>query len=343
MALGCLDGTAERSLESCGKCDSASDVELPTFRICEDAALPTDVEEEGFEHLGSNLISILGAEHSAQDVLATTGGPVTVVGKFAYGRSNRDLEDEWIEVWMDDCSGEYRHLGDVLTDGDGRIALALEETPEVGRYALYLRVRGDGTAAHSTLRVVPRGTQVVVFDIDGTLSSSDLAFYVDTAYDYFLSILIGEFVPDARRGAREVTEARYDAGYLLVYLTGRPYWVTRSTREWLEVQGMAPGSLHTTNSNDETRGREDGLGDFKLNYLISLQELGLDIHAAYGNKATDIYAYEGAGIPLERTYIAGQDHGGEGGTVAIGSDYVDHLEQIADEPAPDQPFLRPTL
>lgn len=58
---------------------------------------------------------------------------------------------------------------------------------------------------------------------------------------------------------------------------------------------------------------------------------------AYGNATTDIFAYLGAGIAQDATFILG-DHGGEEGTVDLGDDYLAHLPVIDAAPPVDQPF-----
>ena len=67
-------------------------------------------------------------------------------------------------------------LGESLTDGDGRLSVSLNESmPSMpsGTYPLRFQVKGDASLAESTLRVSPKGTHLVVFDIDGTLTTTD--------------------------------------------------------------------------------------------------------------------------------------------------------------------------
>ena len=231
-------------------------------------------------------------------------------------------------------------MGSALTDSDGRIALqaAAEDLPPVGVYALYLRVIGDNTYTVSYLRVVPPESQLMVFDIDGTLTTDDMELIHDVMADIFNPILGGDYVPQARPHAQQVTlQRRLVQGYMLIYLTGRPYLLTSKSRKWLSDLQMAPGHLHVTNSNSEVLPTNDAVGDYKTQYLASLQDLGLEIRAAYGNASTDIYAYRQAGIPLERTFIIGEN-GGQDGTSDLGEDYQDHLSEISGKPPAEQPF-----
>jgi len=313
----------------------------PPFWSCEDATPPTGLPTIDWEHGSNEVITLATPGHSAQDIMANDEGDPTVVGKFAYGTVSKDLEDESIEVWIDDCSGEYVRVGEAITDSDGRIALTvpLEMLPGIGRYAVYLRVMGDNSFTASTLRVLPAGTQLIVFDIDGTLTTDDLQIFQDVLSDFFAPILGGDYVPEAREAAGDIVSLRYSQGFVIVYLTGRPYVLTDITRGWLAELGLPPGSVHVTNSNTEVLPTEGSVGTFKLDYLNSLKDAGFILNGAYGNASTDIYAYDGAGVPHDRTWIAGPK-GGDGGTVAVGDGYADHLPEAAAEDDAEQPFVR---
>jgi phosphatidate phosphatase PAH1 len=314
----------------------------PTLEVCVGAPSPPAGAPAGWRHERSALVAMGGPEHTSQDTLATTTHPTRIEGKFAYGVLSKDLEDERVEVFIDDCSGAYRRLGEALTDSDGRVSyeVAAADLPAPGTYGVYLRVAGDRTSARSTLRVYPPGTKLVVFDIDGTLTTKDAEIFEDAIADFFEPIARGDVVPEARAKAREVTQARAAQGYPLVYLTGRPYLLTRLTREWLTTQGFAPGTLRVTSSSREVLPSASGVGAFKRGYLRRLTALGFTVEAAYGNAPTDAFAYAGAGVDPARTFIAGE-HGGEGGTQAIGEDYAAHLPAAQAEPAPTQPFAAP--
>lgn len=313
---------------------------LPAFQDCTTGALPSDLREQDWEHTRSSIVAFGDAGHSAQDVLAVPTKPTTIPGKFAYGTASKDLEDEWIEVWMDNCQGGYTKLGEQKTDSDGRIGLdlAAKALPPVGRYGLWLRVKGDNTSTRSTLRVLPEGTKLMVFDIDATLTTDDMELFKDLLDDFFEPIAKGDYVPKARESALEITHRRrLEQGYQILYLTGRPYLLTDSSRQWLADGGFAPGTLHLTDSVSEIYPTEGSVGDYKLAYLKHVQDLGLEVVAAYGNATTDIYAYEKAGLDKKTTFILGK-YGGESMTQALGDGYTQHLEEIAAEPAATQPY-----
>lgn len=315
---------------------------LPTLKNCTSASAPKSNEED-WRHTRTKLFAgVSSADHSAQDVITTNKRDVVIEGKFAYGRVSKDLEDEWVDVYLDDCSGAYVKLTEVLTDTDGRIGWTLksEELPAFGVYNLFFAVRGDGSSVRSQLSVLPEGTKLSVFDIDGTLTTKDAEIFGDALADYFAPVLRGELVPESRPKAKEVTLTRAAQGHRLIYLTGRPYVLTRITREWLSTQGYAPGHVHVTNSNSEILPTNDSVGSFKRAYLLSLKAQGFELALAYGNATTDIYAYAEAGVSSAQTYIAGP-HGGESQTQAVGDGYEEHLTQISAQPPIEQPFILP--
>jgi phosphatidate phosphatase PAH1 len=310
------------------------------FQFCNSAQPPHDLPEESWENPLNEGLSLTGADHSAQDVIAVLGETAAIVGKFAYGPTSKDLEGEWIDVWMDDCSGSYRSLGEARTDSDGRISLSVApgDLPPTGAYSLYLRVKGDNTSTRSMLRVLPRGTRLMVFDIDGTLTTDDLELVEDIMVDLFEPILSGDYVPQARAGAGDITKLRRNTqGYVLIYLTGRPYMLTGRSRQWLDDLDFPPGNLHLCDDVDDILPSNDSVGDYKAAYLNLLISQGFEIAAGYGNASTDIYAYALAGIDKTRTFILGQNGGGEN-TVDLGDDYLDHLPIAQADPAAEQPF-----
>lgn len=315
-------------------------VPLPEFLYCHDASPPTGGTPVDWEHFSTRFIVLGDPDHSAQDVLITDAVEPHVPGKFAYGLFSKDLEDEWVEIWVDDCSGSYVQIGEQRTDDDGRIDLSVPAgvLPSYGSFGVFLRVKGDLTSVTSTLSVYPEGTILLVTDIDGTLTISDAELFSDIFADYFAPLGAGTYVPEARIYALEAMELRAVQGYVLVYLTGRPYWLTDITREWLGDLSFPEGTLHVADSNAEVLPTDQAVGAYKRDYLQALEDMGFVLDGAYGNATTDIYAYAQASIDPSRTWIAG-DHGGESGTVDIGEDYLDHYADAAVEPVPTQPFV----
>jgi len=337
---GSSDSSPDGSQNDGSPTDAGGDYQEGRFRMCMSAQPPQGLDTVSWENILNGALSQTGADHSAQDVITVQGQPVDIVGKFAYGPTSKDLEGERIEVWMDDCSGSYRSLGEATTDSDGRIALELAaaDQPPVGAYALWLRVMGDNTSTRSVLRVLPAGTKMMVFDIDGTLTTDDLELVEDIMIDLFNPILSGDYVPQARAGAADLTRLRRNTqGYILIYVTGRPYMLTGRSRQWLADLDFPPGSLHLCDDVADILPSNDAVGDYKAAYLNLLISQGFEISAGYGNASTDIYAYDQAGIPKERTFILGEN-GGLENTVDLGDDYLSHIPQAESEPAAGQPF-----
>lgn len=310
-----------------------------TFRTCLDGAMPADLPTVDWSSSLNELITQGTPWHSAQDMLARPGVATALPAKFSYGSISKDLEQERIEVWIDDCAGGYTRLGERVTDSDGRIALDVSaaELPDVGAYGLYFRVMGDNSAARSVLRVYPPGTRFIVFDIDATLTTSDSALVGQVVSD----ILGGDYTPPVpRQDAAAITALRTGQhGYELIYLTGRPYLLDEISRAWLRDLGFPGGTVHLTDEVGDSWPSDAAVGDYKADFLRTVTDQGFILHAAYGNASSDIYAYEQAGIAKERTYILGT-RGGESQTIALGEGYTEHIEAVRDEPPAAQPFLR---
>ena len=296
--------------------------------------------KSSFEHKRSKAIAKLGrVAHSAQDVMVKPEDNVTIPGKFAYGRVSKDLEDETVVVFLDTCDS-YEALGTAVTNDDGRTAFAVnpDRVPtNPGVYNITQVVRGDASTVGSRLTLAPAGTRLVVFDVDGTLTSGDGELADEMKNEYLQELYLGKRPPQAYPDAAALTKAWAAKGYLVVYMTGRPYWLAQLTRAWLDAQGCAPGHLHTTDRSRDALPSEGRVGQFKLSYLKQLTDTGYKIDYVYGNAETDVFAYAGAGIPLEHTHIIGE-HGGKSGTMALSGGYTEHLGWVAEQPEAAQPF-----
>jgi phosphatidate phosphatase PAH1 len=275
-------------------------------------------------------------DHRGYDVVVPENDPQVLVGKFTYGPLHKDLEREEVDLFIQSkppC-GHWISYGTKLTSKDGQFgtlygveddgghaffALSKEQSLGQGHHQAMMLVKGDHSSAPLHLFVVAQGTRAVVFDIDATLTRSDgevlrqtVATWSDDYYD-----------PEPRAGAADVVRLWWSKGHQIIYVTGRPDFLCGMSRRWLDDRGFAPGALFCTSKNSQVLPNNDGVGKFKSEKLAELQSLGLVFVAGYGNAPTDVFAYENAGIPKERTYIIGP-HRGVGGTVGLTS-YVDHL------------------
>ncbi len=310
---------------------------VPAFRRCVGTPFVPAPEEPWAHPDRAALRAALGpANHVVQDVVATPGAPATIRAKLAYGSISKDLEHEKVRVFLDACSG-WTRLAEVRTDDEGRIAAPLRVKLAPGVYEVRVEVMGDASIGSGRIWILPRGTRLAVTDIDGTLTTGDDEMVKDVTSDLFQPLGSGKRAAAAYPGAVALTNALAARGYVVVFLTGRPYWLAGKTRDWLAAGGFAPGPLHVADSNAEAVPSADGVGAFKLAYLRSLAAAGFVLEEAYGNATTDVSAYAGAGIPPRATWIIGPN-GGKGGTHAVKGSWEERAALESGMPPVPQPF-----
>lgn len=161
----------------------------------------------------------------------------------------------------------------------------IEPTPPAGRRriaglatALLLFALG-GTACLPTT-IPPGAGNVVVFDIDGTLTADELS---DAAQ------------PDATAAVNGYLAKEYD----VVYLTARWNVLADSTRTWLRDHGFPERPLYTAPSlliSDADK------VTFKTGVLQDLKGAGRTLRYAYGDSSSDFAAYANAGIPSSKVF-----------------------------------------
>ncbi|WP_437490993.1 phosphatidylinositol transfer protein [Sorangium sp. So ce1014] len=272
-------------------------------------APPPAVLPRGFRHTRSRLVASGWPRHRGRDLFARPEGPQWAIAKLAYGPQDDDLEDEDVEAYLlRGCSGPWERLGTFRTSDDdhphptaegipdtgGRIYLDLTagRRLEVGRHRVHLAVVGDGTSADLFIEVLPPGARVAVTDVDGTLTSSEVAVVGE---------LFGGAPPAAHPGAAEAMRALADSGIYLFYVTARPEWLVGSTRAWLRQQGFPPGILHTTLGVTGAMGR--AAADYKIIELGWLKaRTGIVPSFGFGNMPSDVTTYTAAGIAPSRSY-----------------------------------------
>jgi hypothetical protein len=260
---------------------------------------------EGWRHSIATPIVTAGgaANHMGRDLIVKASAGAALAAKFTYGVVSKDLEDEDVRVFLDDCSG-WVELGDFTTDSDGQIHVPLTRMLPIGIYELVFQVLGDASLTTATLHVLPAGTRIALTDIDGTLTASDS--------ELFQQMLDGSHVPVAYAGAVELTRAHAERGHVVLYMTGRPDWLSAKTRTWLGELGFAAGPVRVTDSNTQILPTEGSVGAFKQSVIEKLSA-DYEIEFAYGNASTDVDAYLAAGLPADRVWIIGT-HAGEQGT-----------------------------
>lgn len=282
------------------------------------AAAPKLGPRADWNHFSSKLITLSGANHRGRDQLIREGEPQWIIAKFAYGLTDKDLEDEDVDIYvLRGCAGAWEHLATAkttadephptvagVTDSGGRLYFELPAAQrlEVGRHRVRLVVRGDHTSTELFLQIAAPDTAVFVSDVDGTLTTSE--------FKEFEELLEGE-LPFAHPGAAAALGALAGHGYLPIYLTARPEWLTERTRHFIGARGFPPGIVHTTTSLTGAIG--GAAASFKVDELDALAAQGFRPSWAFGNKPSDGDAYEHAGIqPLDHRvfYQLDDAHGG---------------------------------
>lgn len=299
---------------------------LATTRICTSATLPT-LPTEGFESAINRFASKFQPHHSVNDAIAALGQSAQIEAKFTFGSVAKDMSKEFVELWVDVCDEYFVLLDRQLTDSDGRVIFTVDTSllEEPGSFSILMRAVGDGSTSKATLRVVPAGRKVAVFDIDGTLSAYDGEVSFDILYD----IYHGVYAPPKRLYAAELTHLLRDKfGYEIVYLSGRPHFMNNITRKWLADNEFAPGTVKITQNLTQMLPTQSYVGQYKSDQLVNIKNAGLLIPRAYGNAETDVFAYKDAGIPDKKIFMLGK-YSGFFGAVGLGKDYESHYLELS--------------
>ncbi|MEO7095142.1 MAG: hypothetical protein ABI175_17915, partial [Polyangiales bacterium] len=137
--------------------DAPGPSERQTFQRCTGRSY-TPAPDEGWRHdIASPIVTAAGdPNHAGKDIIARHGAAAKLAAKLTYGTVSKDLEDEDVLVFLDDCSG-WRSLGRATTNDDGRVAVAAPMLP-VGAYEVRFQVAGDQSVTTSVLWVLPAGT-----------------------------------------------------------------------------------------------------------------------------------------------------------------------------------------
>ena len=254
--------------------------------------------------------------HGASDVIARPGEAALAEAWFSHSAGAQKAWEHGEVLLELQRDGAWQRIGTARTDGEGRVVFPLQAPEGSGRYALRFTatVKGEAQAAEAALVVLAPGTAVTVFDVDGTLTTSD----AENFKDYARRLLRHPKTegPKLREGAVAAVRRAAAAGPV-VYLTGRAPWLAGPTRAWLAFHQLPEGLVLLMPESRDILPTESRVGRAKTERLKALQALGLTFRAAYGNARTDIHAYAAVGLDKARTFILGK-HGGEEGTVRLG-------------------------
>nr|KAF6466108.1 hypothetical protein HJG63_011404 [Rousettus aegyptiacus] len=266
--------------------------ERPQLAECEEPSIysPAFPREKWQRKRTQVKIRNVTSNHRASDTVVCEGRPQVLNGRFMYGPLDVvTLTGEKVDVYImtQPLSGKWIHFGTEVTNSSGRLTFPVppERALGIGVYPVRMMVRGDHTYAECCLTVVARGTEAVVFSIDGSFTAS-------------VSIMGSD--PKVRAGAVDVVRHWQDAGYLIVYVTGRPDMQKHRVVAWLSQHNFPHGVVSFCDGLTHDPLRQ------KAMFLQSLvQEVELNIVAGYGSPK-DVAVYAALGLPPSQTYIVGR-------------------------------------
>ncbi|NWS82707.1 PITM1 protein, partial [Toxostoma redivivum] len=230
------------------------------------------------------------ANHRACDVIVCEGKAQVLSGRFMYGPLDVvTLTGEKVDIYImtQPLSGKWLYYGTEVTSGSGRLTFTIppEKALAIGIYPVRMVVRGDHSYAEAYLTVVARGTESVVFSIDGSFTAS-------------VSIMGSD--PKVRAGAVDVVRHWQDSGYMIIYVTGRPDMQKHRVVAWLSQHNFPHGAVSFCDGLTHDPLRQ------KAAFLQSLRtEAEISIVAGYGS-TKDVSVYSSLGLAPAHIYIVGR-------------------------------------
>jgi phosphatidate phosphatase PAH1 len=253
-------------------------------------ATPPAVKPAGFRHKRTKLIAKLGSSnHRGLDLIAAEDDAEQhLAGKLAYGKVDKDAEDEDVEVFA--CiDSTWKSLGVRRTDDDGRFDITLQGAAKlpIGMRDMYVAALGDASGSYFVGYVAPRGTKIVVTDVDGTISWSENSVIKQVINrDHEIKTR-----PNAPKALAQVP-------YPIVYATARGDVLVGLTRSWLQRHGFPRGLLRVS------KGLFVKPGSSAIKYKTStLSALTVPIAAGIGNRKSDVNAYTSIGLAGSQIFI----------------------------------------
>ena len=158
--------------------------------------------------------------------------------------------------------------------------------------------------AEGFLWVLHKGTHVVVYDVDGTLTTGNRGIIMQIA----LGLFGVAAEPQQINGSSAMCNYWVGKGCLPVYASGRSGIYCNITRQWLRRHGFPPGLLFLTDGvvpampfHASPIGFQSA-ESFKYRSLLSLVvKGGVEIAGGYGDIESDRAVYSNLGVP--RIYI----------------------------------------
>ncbi|MEZ4453670.1 MAG: hypothetical protein R3B09_29720 [Nannocystaceae bacterium] len=276
--------------------------------------------------------------HRGRDMFYVDGEDQWVLAKFADGGIlDLDYHGYTVHIFLlRGCEGDWEKLGTAVTsdDGDnptvegvedtgGRIYFKIPEDKRLapGRHRIHMIVEDDKSAVDQYIDVVPMGAPIFLSDVDGTLTTSE--------NEEFYDLLLGT-IPDMNPFANQAFQLLASKGYRPMYLTARPEFLYKRTREFLTLHDFPHGIVHTTLSKTGALGSEAAA--FKSGELQMLADKGLVPIYVFGNTESDAEAYNNGGIqPLDhRIFFQFNDAVYGGRTINSYGDLLDEFDELPD-------------
>ncbi len=266
-----------------------------------DAPLPTFTKRPWKHSVASPVIVATGfANHRGRDLILPPGMDQWVLGKTAYGVTDKDLKDEEVDIWLNrGCGATWDKLGTVLTTNDGqhptvegaedtggRVYFKIPSSSAlgIGRHRIHMVVAGDLSGTDQYIEIAPPGTTYFITDVDGTLTSKETE-----EYGALLTGAVSDPNPDAGKALSLLAQKAFRP----FYLTARPEFLVGRTREFVDVKGFPLGPVHTTFAFGATGGAAVA---FKKGEIDELQGRGFKVAYAFGNTDSDADSFFLAGI-----------------------------------------------
>lgn len=303
-----------RDSDETSEAHAEAEVETSALPACQlstscSQTLPALPPAKGFRDFYKKLISKGKVLHRGRDVIAVPGAPIWLQAKFSYGILDADLHKEPVDIYFSSgCNSKLVKVGQSITSNDdeneavdgvsdsgGRIyvnlaSLGIRSLP-IGRHRFVFVVPADNSTSELYVTIVDPRQKIVVSDIDGTLTATELAAAVD--------VIGGSANPHPAAAATlRLLKAK---GYEILYLTARSEWLGAATRRWLSDRGFPLGTIRTTSSKIPASGQ--AAVNYKAAQLEQLYEQsGIVPTIAIGNKNTDVAAYALAGIEPDQSF-----------------------------------------
>lgn len=245
-----------------------------------------------------------------RDMFYVDGEDQWVIAKFTkWGfPADKDIEGSTVHLFLDrGCEGTWEDLGIAITtaegehptvegveDTGGRVYYKIGPSKKLGpgRHRVHMVVEEYWNTADAIIDVVPKGTPFFVSDVDGTLTTSENA----EAWDFLLGTM-----PDANPYAAEAQSILASKGYRAFYITARPEWLDRRTRDFVKLRGFPAGLVHTTTTYGGATGGPAAA--YKTGEFAMLKAKGLVPAFLFGNKDSDAEAFDTTMIPTDHRFF----------------------------------------